>query len=226
MLHHEKDDERDKANSALKEENNKAEAPKSESLPPLSLPKVDTTNKSHIIDRLPSSQPASNSSVDMTDSDLEKPVTPGLEGGDDLSSPSSAQSVLSHNDSEPDSDKLVAEHKNETLQQIEQNVNSPHLKALNDNPEDTKNDAVHEARDTVASAGPNSPLQPIQALGAQPLGPSLHSDPGSPLNTILPPSDGPGKPLTSTTIDPSAPPPVPPPIIPPAVSMDEDQTII
>jgi len=87
---------------------------------------------------------------------------------------------------------------NQTLSELEHSVGDPHAVA----------ETVDSARDEVNKALLNgdAPDEPIEALNAQPLGGSLHTDNNSggtqPDPTVV----------VSPTIDPNAPPPVPPPI--------------
>lgn len=87
-----------------------------------------------------------------------------------------------------------------TLTQIEEAVDSPHVKA-------EQAESVEEARDEVSEAfsglTDTSTPEPIQALNAQQLGGDLHPD-----QTIPAPTDG-------QTAAPGAPPPFPPPIVEP-----------
>ena len=69
----------------------------------------------------------------------------------------------------------------ETLAEIEQSVDSPHLHAA-DAPAPHADSSVEDARNAVAAAlsstpGSDGPLPPISALNAQPLGPELHAAP-------------------------------------------------
>lgn len=81
----------------------------------------------------------------------------------------------------------------ETLDQIEKDVNSPHLQAV------ASASSVDDARSAVEAAlkdagAPAGPDEPIVALNAQPLGPELH--PAMPLapDTQLPPPPAPASP--------------------------------
>ncbi len=99
----------------------------------------------------------------------------------------------------------VASH---TLAELEKSLGSPHADPAN----------LDAARDEVSRAltgdGVNLPDEPVQALGAQPLGSELHPavpvTPPPDSQPPLPPVDPPSPP--PQVIDPSAPPPVPPPI--------------
>jgi hypothetical protein len=123
----------------------------------------------------------------------------------------------------------------QTLSDLEQSVQSPHLTDSEAPSEDSDANSLAVARDEVSKALTSTPLtpEPIQALNAQPLGNLLHSsdtsgdlamppgfstDPNSPTPSAPAlPTD----PLTGTppapsdkpqVNDPTAPPPVPPPI--------------
>jgi hypothetical protein len=78
---------------------------------------------------------------------------------------------------------------NETLSQLEEAVHSPHLSQQAPAAESARQEV-----DNALNAAPAGAQPPIEALNAQPLGPSLHSD------------------FVPTSNASSAPPPVPPPI--------------
>jgi hypothetical protein len=88
------------------------------------------------------------------------------------------------------------DHDNQTLTEIEQAVDSPHVDQAQ----------LGSARDEVNKALTESTAtpEPIQALNAQPLGKELRPE-------DLPTDPGPS-PAATAPIDPNAPPPVPPPI--------------
>jgi nanoRNase/pAp phosphatase (c-di-AMP/oligoRNAs hydrolase) len=102
---------------------------------------------------------------------------------------------------------------NGTLSQLEQAVNSPHLNQADQYQVETApsvDSAREEINQALNSSTADSPPTPIEALNAQPLGPSLHQNDVSPLpssvpNEVVPP------PFTPDSNTP-APPPVPPPI--------------
>lgn len=85
----------------------------------------------------------------------------------------------------------------DTIVEIEESVNSPHV-------EEEHEEQVDVARDEVTKALTDTPPapSPIQALNSQPLGEDLRSAP-EPANSFDP---------TPQPADPNAPPPVPPPI--------------
>lgn len=114
-----------------------------------------------------------------------------------------------------------ADDDDRTLSELEQSVDSPHIKSEN----------VDEARDEVSQALTDATAapEPIQALNAQPFGGDLHPNPASPPPPTLPttptdaiiPTGHPrvdnissfnSTPSDSPIPDPTAPPPVPPPI--------------
>lgn len=123
--------------------------------------------------------------------------------------------------------------KGQTLEQIEQSVDSPHL-----GPEPTHEDAARQAVANATNAVPSGRLEPVAALNAQPI--DLQGSPASspvPASTPTPtpvpeqdlttedifptqligPDKGPGPDPTAGATDPSAPPPVPPPLVPPTL---------
>jgi nanoRNase/pAp phosphatase (c-di-AMP/oligoRNAs hydrolase) len=127
-----------------------------------------------------------------------------------------------------------------TLTEIEKNVDSPHLEQPSE--ENQQLPDLSAARDAVLEAASNantdSPLPPIEALNAQPLGDnlheaendgapdnkplddSIHSDLSIPSDPGLPPGlfgdSEPAQDKTGASVeDPTAPPPVPPPMMPP-----------
>ncbi len=140
-------------------------------------------------------------------------------------------------DESPPSAPITDDVANHTLAELEQSVQSPHV-ADTDNL-DAARDEVSRAL-TASGADAGLPEEPIQSLGAQPLGSALHEsaqtvDPlapsadqpgpflheilGQPAVQVEPPPDSqpPLPPVTPPVappqvIDPAAPPPVPPPI--------------
>jgi hypothetical protein len=137
----------------------------------------------------------------------------------------------------PSTDGSSSAPPKETLEQLEQDVDSPHLKPESLEGTNPTSSSLEAARNAILQQ--SQTFKPPAGLGSQPLGPDLHDENElpttviSPTNgagngnmndqslnmplppSIVPPSNGPGTPPTSTTTDPTAPPPVPPPIIPP-----------
>lgn len=123
----------------------------------------------------------------------------------------------------------------QTLADIEKAVDSPHVQQAGATGKDDEPPALGEARDAVMQAinsNPDNPLEPVEALNAQPLDlgngteqPAQESElslPGTqgaeftlpdnlmPPDTGLPPDES-----APSVSDPSSPPPVPPPMMPP-----------
>jgi hypothetical protein len=98
----------------------------------------------------------------------------------------------------------VPDNSNETLAQLEESVDSPHIKTESvDEARDEVNQALNDSPDSAAL--PEFP-EPIKALGAQEMGGDLH-----PASDTTPPAPSDDSAATQVT-DPTAPPPVPPPI--------------
>lgn len=94
----------------------------------------------------------------------------------------------------------------QTLDQIEQAVNSPHLS------EQDARAQVSSIENQIAQQKP----EPIAALNAQPLG-DIRSDSADAVSSkLVPPDNGPPPDPTAASHSPTAPPPVPPPLMPPA----------
>lgn len=100
-----------------------------------------------------------------------------------------------------------------TLEDIERSISSPHVSA----PDTSTSSAppvslsVDEARatvDTLTNVAPSQPLPSIDALGAQPLAPTLAAEPAP--TPVSPQAE------ETKAMDPTAPPPVPPPMMPPS----------
>lgn len=112
---------------------------------------------------------------------------------------------------------LSEEEKAQTLEQIEQAVDSPHIGARND-----QADAADVARAKVdalhTDIEPQKP-EPTAALNALPV--ELNKTPEAPAEAtalptqLVPPDPGVPPDPTAGSLSPSAPPPVPPPLIPP-----------
>ncbi len=125
--------------------------------------------------------------------------------------------------------------KGQTLEQIEQSVESPHLGS-----EPSHEDMARQAVADATNAVPSDRLEPVAALNAQPI--DLQGSPApspaavptpAPTPTPIPeqdlttedifptqligPDKGPGPDPTAGAVDPSAPPPVPPPLVPPTL---------
>lgn len=189
---------------------------------------------------------------------------------DPLSGVSDTKKTLEHSDklddkSEGPSSKGVDLQPTQTLSSLEEQVDSPHItppKADDvpaamppvDSTAPLPAQGIDDARRAVEQAAQsslNQPLEPVQSLNAQPLGPDLSGPqpplPGqapSPADTPLPPANNPLAPLppstpspgltplnpdmppeqTGTSSSPSAPPPVPPPLPPAMGQPDEPST--
>lgn len=105
---------------------------------------------------------------------------------------------------------LSEEEKAQTLDQIEQSVDSPHLGSASSLDADSARQAVDQA---AASSDSENRPEPIQALNAQPIDLEKPID-NKNITTedLLPPEVvAPGQPSAN---DPTAPPPVPPPMMP------------
>ena len=169
---------------------------------------------------------------------------------DPLSAKQEQKEILSHGDSHSDSNaslKGVSKKptSSQTLSSIEEQVDSPHVHKT-DHPSVIKHDTsqrlgptspplsnalnvpakgIDESRKAIEQAAEdsiNQPLQPIQALNAQPLGSELHpkAQPGqasNPVDTQLPPV-GNGTGTSTPSSYHNTPPPVPPPMMPPSFS--------
>ena len=130
-----------------------------------------------------------------------------------LSLPPISQPLLDH--AAGNSSSGPQNHESETLEQIEKDVNSPHL----------QNEQLEAAR-SVANSEASEMLKPITALGAQHFGSGLHlEDPMGDINASPGPSAQMPMPPSITPLpnasDPTSPsddvPPVPPPLVPPVV---------
>lgn len=185
----------------------------------------------------------------------EEPYGPPAE---QLTQPVAPTPILSHNEHVLNPDEMpvpgeqspemgdaneqdVPETEGKTLEEIEQEVDSPHLHSgAEETAQQSVPPALDDARNAIDAAFRNDAVptytpEPITALNAQPLGFELHSDePASapdvasatpaplsfnmPEPPVAPPSAFPGAPVPSAPNDDTqpAPPPVPPPMIPPA----------
>ncbi len=165
--------------------------------PPAGPSTSPTSDSTHFMAQPPSSLEAAGGP--NPESDMDASPSADLEG-EDTPPPPTPPPLLDHDGGNS------PEKVDETLQQIEKDVDSPHLT------EAEKASADVAAARSAVDAQSDTVIEPIAALNAQPLGAALHPDPNS-------------APATPTGADTTTPPPVPPPMIPPVMPTNDNQNL-